>query len=252
MPPVFRGMVERAIGLALAGDPGSPQSGEPSRAPKFADEFRWIDFGATAREVHDKVRAYYGERDHPRGALARLDDGSSICITKTFWRPPVKVVDGELPPRLASPPALSSSSPPLPPMAASAEQDPEMASLASLTTLGSESLTASSLDVVSGGGARTSSPSSLLPGGSSDHHGHVPFFVQCADTTLEVLEWHRMAATDDEEEEAAAAVVVVPEAVVAAVAAAAAEAEARTVRAATTSASAAGAPPAVAVADLFA
>jgi methionyl-tRNA formyltransferase len=276
MPPVFRGMIEKAIDLALEGNPGVPQEGRPSRAPKFTDDFRWIDFGSTARDVHNKVRAFYGERDHPRGALARMDDGSTICITKTRWRPPVKVVvDGELPLPMRrvvvvgahaattpdadgtdamssaavvtpTPAALLSSSPPL----IAVDQDPDIASLASLTTLSSESLTASSLDVISGGGNATGSPpgaaSSAMLVRDSDHHA-IPFFVQCGDMALEVLEWHRVVLDEDETTAAAAAADIgVVQDVAAAVAAS--EAAVSTVRTSTT---AAAALPAVAITDLF-
>ena len=58
----------------IAGDPGMPQVGEESHAPKFTDEFRWIDFAeSTASEVHSKVRAFCGARDIPKGVLATME-----------------------------------------------------------------------------------------------------------------------------------------------------------------------------------
>ena len=82
----FPQMVGRAIDKMIAGDPGTPQVGEGSHAPKFTEEFRWIDFaGSTALEVHRKVRAFVGGRDLPTGALAKVE-GIEICITRTYYR----------------------------------------------------------------------------------------------------------------------------------------------------------------------
>jgi len=79
--------VNKTIDMMLAGDPGRPQVGEESWAPKFTDDFRWIEFAeSTALEVHNKVRAFYGTRDIPKGALATVN-GKDICITRTFYRP---------------------------------------------------------------------------------------------------------------------------------------------------------------------
>jgi methionyl-tRNA formyltransferase len=126
MPEIYRGMIDRAITAALARDPGMPQSGERSYAPKFSDDFRWIDFhNDTALDIHNKVRAYYGERDHPKGALAVVDEGT-ICITKTRFRTHA-CVESETPAAV---------------------------------------------------------PGTIL---SRDKDS---FFVQCKDTSLEVLEWH--------------------------------------------------------------
>lgn len=78
--------VSEAIDKMIAGDPGTPQVGEGSHAPKFTEAFRWIDFvNSTAREVHNKVRAFYGERDIPKGALATVE-GTEICIHRTFYQ----------------------------------------------------------------------------------------------------------------------------------------------------------------------
>jgi methionyl-tRNA formyltransferase len=86
----FRHAVDKTIDMMIAGDPGKPQVGKESHAPKFKDDFRWIDFAeSTALEVHNKVRAFYGTRDIPRGALATVE-GKEICITRTFYRPPSK------------------------------------------------------------------------------------------------------------------------------------------------------------------
>mmetsp|Transcript_25754 Transcript_25754/g.56496 ORF Transcript_25754/g.56496 Transcript_25754/m.56496 type:complete len:379 (-) Transcript_25754:144-1280(-) len=82
----FPQMVGLAIDKMIAGDPGTPQVGEGSHAPKFSEEFRWIDFAAsTALEVHRKVRAFVGGRDLPMGALA-IVEGIEICITITYYR----------------------------------------------------------------------------------------------------------------------------------------------------------------------
>jgi methionyl-tRNA formyltransferase len=122
--PLFCAMVQESIDMMIAGEAGTPQVGEGSHAPNFTDEFRLIDFaGSTSLEIHNKVRAFYGARDIPKGALAKID-GQDICITRTFYR------DGQ----------EASSSP----------------------------------------GVITSK----IEDGKS-------FFVQCKDTTLEVLEWHK-------------------------------------------------------------
>lgn len=133
MPEIYRGMIDRAITAALAGDPGTPQSGEPSYAPKFSDDFRWIDFNTNALDIHNKVRAYYGERDHPKGALAVVDEGT-ICITKTRYRASSSEGDTNEPMLDAEIPAA------VPGTIISRDKD--------------------------------------------------TFFVQCKDTSLEVLEWH--------------------------------------------------------------
>jgi methionyl-tRNA formyltransferase len=207
MPAVFSGMIDKAITLALKGEPGIPQTGTPSHAPKFDDAFRWIDFqNASARDVHNKVRAYYGERDHPKGALANLDDGTVICITKTRYHPVVKVL-GMPPP---SPVASSSSS-----NNHNTEfhqypaDDPDVASVASLTTLSSEGMTTTASSSYYGTSNRNNEGSGIMGGsypgammsgpflGGSSRECSVagddsPFFVQCGDTALEILEWHRV------------------------------------------------------------
>lgn len=77
-------MVHEALDMVKAGAPGEPQSGECTQAPKFSPEFRWIDFATeSALHAHNKVRAHYGARDIPKGALANIG-GETICITKTL------------------------------------------------------------------------------------------------------------------------------------------------------------------------
>lgn len=83
---MFPQKVSETIDKMIEGDLGTPQVGEGSHAPKFTEDFRWIDFAkSTAREVHNKVRAFYGERDIPKGALATVE-GTEICIHRTFYR----------------------------------------------------------------------------------------------------------------------------------------------------------------------
>jgi methionyl-tRNA formyltransferase len=223
VPPVFASMVDKAITLALRGDPGWPQVGTPSHAPKFEPAFRWIDANnEPALRAHNKVRAHYGERDHPKGALLQLDGGTAICITKTRYQPGVKVL-GLPPPGPEGRPAAEEAAAegtagPAVPATPVPEQDPDVASLASLTTISSETVTtaSSSLYGVSpsdlvvgsgsahggGGGARyftkDGAVAGAVGGGSSRSGGIVtgaPFFLQCADTTLEVLEWHEWVPT---------------------------------------------------------
>jgi methionyl-tRNA formyltransferase len=156
VPPVFTGMVQRVIGMALAGDPGTPQAGTPSQAPKFDPAFRWIDFNDTALQNHNKVRAFYGERDHPKGALAKID-GTTLCFTKTRLHP-VKLID-------------------LPELVGEhKEQLPE-----ELTSLTSALSTSSGLS--------SSVETDSLPGAVLTPQGE-SFFIQCGDTSLEVLEWN--------------------------------------------------------------
>lgn len=176
VPPVFRSIVDRAITCALQGDPGTPQVGTPTAAPKFETSFRWVDpTTMTALTVHNRVRAYYGERDHPKGALYRLlmDDSAGttvvVCLTKTRYRPPVTVDLGT---------ALQKSENATSPTATNIDLD-GAASLTSVTTHSSESLSTS---------PGTTSGSAALAGSSSTTTG--PFWIQCCDTALEVLEWH--------------------------------------------------------------
>ena len=81
----FRQAVDMTIDRMIAGDPGTPQIGKESHATKFTDDFRWINFAkSTALEVHNKVRAFYGLQDIPRGALATVE-GKEICVMRTFY-----------------------------------------------------------------------------------------------------------------------------------------------------------------------
>jgi methionyl-tRNA formyltransferase len=213
MPTVFAGMIDKAITLALKGEPGAPQTGTPSHAPKFDDSFRWIDFKTTpALEAHNKVRAFYGERDHPKGALAVLEDGTVVCVTKTRYHPGVKVVGLPPPPS----PVVAKNNNNSTELHQYPEQDPDGASIASLTTLSSEGMTTTASSSNYGGGSSNSNNNEAgsgvgmsgsysagammmgpFVGGNSSRDSSIagddsPFFVQCHDTTLEVLEWHRV------------------------------------------------------------
>jgi len=82
-PELVKESFYEAIDLVKLGDPGEVQIGVPTPAPKFDKEFRWIDFSDRAIDIHNKIRAHYGARDIPKGALATID-GQVICITKSW------------------------------------------------------------------------------------------------------------------------------------------------------------------------
>jgi methionyl-tRNA formyltransferase len=86
MGPAMYRLLNATLDQMAAGDPGRPQIGEGSYAPKFEPEFRYMDFSQPALVLHNKVRAYIGGRDLPKGALATLD-GAQMCITETFYDP---------------------------------------------------------------------------------------------------------------------------------------------------------------------
>lgn len=163
MPLVYTGMVDKTITLALERHPGFPQVGTPSAAPKFEPEFRWIDFNAPAREAHDKVRAYFGVRDHPLGALANVN-GETLCFTKTRYHFPVKVVGAHmLLEDEASLPAMDDT----------------------LVSEETNSLATTSTD------SNGCESECILPGTILAHCDDL-FLIQCGDTSLEVLEWHKV------------------------------------------------------------
>ena len=80
--PLLAQMTHEAIDKVKAGDPGEAQVGKGTHVPKFEPEFRWMNFNESALHNHNKVRAFYGSRDIPKGALAKLF-GKVICITKS-------------------------------------------------------------------------------------------------------------------------------------------------------------------------
>ena len=86
MGPAMFQMVNDTLDQVAAGDPGRPQQGEGSYAPKFEPEFRYLDFAQPALTLHNKIRAYMGGRDLPKGALATIAD-TQICITESFYDP---------------------------------------------------------------------------------------------------------------------------------------------------------------------
>lgn len=169
MPKIYTGMVHKAIDMAIARHPGFPQEGTPSAAPKFTPEFRYIDFNGTALEAHNKVRAYFGVRDHPHGALAKVD-GDLLCITKTRYHAPVKVVGA---------PLLEDEA-----LRHLTLSDPSVDEVLSLTT--------TSTDTNTIGGETTNMESSSIPGTVLVKCG-ASFLIQCRDTSLEVLEWHKVS-----------------------------------------------------------
>lgn len=129
-PELVKG-VDATIDMMLSEDPGRKQAGQGSYAPKFEDSFRWIDPATlTAREIHNRVRAFYGARDIPLGALTKIN-GKVMCLQRTFYREMSPERDG------------------------SYNRD------------------------------ETENIVSKAKNGSSSS-----FFIQCKDTTLEVLEWN--------------------------------------------------------------
>jgi methionyl-tRNA formyltransferase len=166
MPAIYTGMVQKAVEMALSRHPGYPQVGTPSAAPKFAPEFRYIDFHGTALEAHNKVRAYFGVRDHPHGALAKVD-GDLLCITKTRYHAPVKVVGAPL--LLEEERNMTLT-------------DPSVDEVLSLTTTSTDTNTI---------GGDTTAEGASIPGTVLVKCG-ASFWIQCRDTSLEVLEWHKV------------------------------------------------------------
>lgn len=170
MPQVYTAMVHKAITMALEQHPGYPQVGTSSAAPKFTSDFRYIDFNATALEAHNKVRAYFGVRDHPHGALAVVE-GELLCFTKTRYHAPVKVVGAPL--------LLLSN-------------DEDRTATNGTTPMDDIlSLTTTSTDTTHLGDAGESSVTLLLPGTVLARGGGT-LLIQCGDTSLEVLEWHKV------------------------------------------------------------
>lgn len=161
MPAVYTEMVDKAITLALERHPGYPQVGTPSSAPKFDEDFRWIDFSKSARDIHNKVRAYFGERDHPKGALAKID-GKVLCLTKTRFHSSFKVLGASI--FMNEAPSIDD------------------------TTVSDETL---SLTTVSSESSGTEVTAESLPGTVLARDGD-SFYVQCGDTCLEVLEWYKV------------------------------------------------------------
>lgn len=171
MPQVYTGMVHKAITMALERHPGYPQVGTSSAAPKFTSEFRYIDFNATALEAHNKVRAYFGVRDHPHGALAVVD-GELLCFTKTRYHAPVKVVGAPL-------------------LLLNNDEEDRAAMNATTAMDDILSLTTTSTDTTHLGDGGESSVTVLLPGTVLARGGGT-LLIQCGDTSLEVLEWHKV------------------------------------------------------------
>lgn len=179
MPEVYVGMVHKAITMALEQHPGYPQVGTPSAAPKFTPEFRYIDFNATALEAHNKVRAYFGVRDHPLGALATID-GELLCIKKTRYNAPVKVVGAPL--------LLESEN--------HFHHSDDDRTSGTITHNGMDidilSLTTTSTETTHlGGGDHPLESSTILPGTVLSRGGGT-ILVQCGDTSLEILQWDKV------------------------------------------------------------
>jgi methionyl-tRNA formyltransferase len=171
MPSVYTGMVHKAIDMAIDRHPGYPQVGTPSAAPKFAPEFRYIDFNATALEAHNKVRAYFGVRDHPHGALAKVE-GEVLCITKTRYHAPIKVV--------GAPPLLLDDDVSNTMLMNTTLSDPAVDEILSLTTTSTDTNTIGDIE------------SSVTLAGTVLARGGDTLWIQCGDTSLEVLEWHKV------------------------------------------------------------
>ena len=87
-----------------------------------------------ALSIHNKVRAFYGERDIPKGALAKVE-GETICFAKTLYEENAN-------------------------LSASENNEP--------------------------------SPGTVLS--RTDN----TFEVQCGDTSLKVVEWHKVVAGEQE------------------------------------------------------
>lgn len=84
--PVAR---REALGRIAAGDLGTPQrEEEATEAPRFAEDWLYLDWSRPARDLHRQVRSWLGTRDAPRGALGMID-GVQTRVLKT------QIVDGE-------------------------------------------------------------------------------------------------------------------------------------------------------------
>ncbi len=77
------GLAGQALKRVAAGDPGEPQDeSQAGYAGLFEPEWRQIDWSRTAREVHNQVRSWVGERGVARGAFGTID-GEQQLIIKT-------------------------------------------------------------------------------------------------------------------------------------------------------------------------
>jgi methionyl-tRNA formyltransferase len=76
-------MLRAALARIAAGDPGTPQREEDATAaPRFAEDWRYLDWAKSARETHLQVRSWWGTRDAPRGAIGTID-GVPTRVLKT-------------------------------------------------------------------------------------------------------------------------------------------------------------------------
>jgi methionyl-tRNA formyltransferase len=72
-----------ALEKVAAGDPGTAQGeGLASEAPRFEPEWMYIDWNDSARDIHLKVRSWWGNRGETRGALGEVD-GLLTRVVKT-------------------------------------------------------------------------------------------------------------------------------------------------------------------------
>jgi methionyl-tRNA formyltransferase len=82
-------LLPTAIQRLAAGDPGDPQPTEGATyAPRFEDEFVWLDWTRPAREIHNQVRSWITPSVSGRmGALATIE-GARVRV----WR--TRLIDG--------------------------------------------------------------------------------------------------------------------------------------------------------------
>jgi len=77
------GVLRAALGRIAAGDPGTPQrEEEATEAPRFAEDWLYLDWPRPARDLHRQVRSWWGTRDAPRGAIGMID-GVRTRVLKT-------------------------------------------------------------------------------------------------------------------------------------------------------------------------
>ncbi len=78
-PDLLRG----ALARVAAGDPGTPQpEEEATAAPRFEEDWRYLDWSRTARDLHLQARSWLGTRAAPRGAIGTID-GVRTRVLKT-------------------------------------------------------------------------------------------------------------------------------------------------------------------------
>ncbi len=76
-------LLREALAHVAIGDPGTPQREEDAtEAPRFAEDWLYLDWRKPARELHLQARSWIGTRDGPRGAIGTIE-GVRTRVLKT-------------------------------------------------------------------------------------------------------------------------------------------------------------------------